>query len=140
MNRYEAYLVTTVADGLAYVDAVGSPRVGLTLDLFHASIEEPDVPGAIRAAGPRLWHVQVADTNRRGLGRGHLDLAACLAALADVAYTGALVVEVMPPGPDPFSPIKDARSAAILDGYLRESLTRLRAFPDVAPRARAHPA
>jgi sugar phosphate isomerase/epimerase len=134
LNRYEAYLVTTVADALAYVDAVGSPRVGLTLDFFHANIEERSLPGAIRMAGARLWHVQVADTNRQALGRGHLDLPDCLAALAAVGYAGALVVEVMAPGPDPFRAIKDARSAEILDGYLRESRAHLRA---VAPAGRA---
>ncbi len=138
LNRYEAYLVTTVAEALAYVEAVGSSRVGLTLDLFHANIEEADIPRSIRAAGARLWHVQVADTNRQGLGRGHLDLAGCLAALGQVGYDGAVVVEVMAPGPDPFRPIKDARSAAILDDYLVESLARLRAaWPAGAPAAPA---
>jgi sugar phosphate isomerase/epimerase len=127
LNRYEAYLVTTVEQGLAYVSAVASPWVGLTVDVFHASIEEADVAGAIRAAAPALWHVHLADTNRRGLGRGHLDLAAVMTALGDAGYAGAGVLEVTPPGPDPFRSIKDDRSAAILDGYLAESLGRLRA-------------
>ena len=68
LNRYEGYLVTSTAEALAYLDAVASPWVGMTLDLFHANIEEPSVAGAIRAAGARLWHVQAADTTRRGLG------------------------------------------------------------------------
>jgi sugar phosphate isomerase/epimerase len=126
LNRYEAYLVTCVEDAVAYVDAVASPAVGMTLDLFHANVEEPDIPGAIQAAGGRLWHVHVADTNRRGLGRGHLDLGAALQALRAVKYTGAIVVEVMPPGPDPFCSIKDEGSRAVLDEYIRETLVRLR--------------
>jgi D-psicose/D-tagatose/L-ribulose 3-epimerase len=126
INRYETYLVTSVGVALTYLDAVGSPWVGLTLDLFHANIEERTIPGAIRAAGSKVWHVHVADTNREGLGRGHLDLEACLAALRDVGYEGALVLEMTAPGPDPFRPIKDARSAGIVDGYLRESVARLR--------------
>ncbi len=127
LNRYEAYLVTSAEAALTYLDAVGSPQVGLTLDLFHANIEEPTIPSAIRAAGSRLWHVHLADTNREGLGRGHLDLDACAAALRDVGYDGPLVLEVLAPGPDPFRPIKDARSAPILDGFLRDSVARLRA-------------
>lgn len=126
LNRYEAYLVTSAEAGLAYLRAVASPWVGLTLDLFHANVEEADVAGSIVAAGAALWHVQVADSNRQGLGRGHLDLGAALKALRQIDYRGALVVEVMAPGPDPFQPIKDAGSAAILDGYLRESIARLR--------------
>jgi sugar phosphate isomerase/epimerase len=121
LNRYEAYLVTNVDEALAYVDTVDSPWVGMTLDLFHAHLEEPDIRQAILKAAPRLLHVHVADTNRRGLGHGHLDVAACAHALDTIGYRGSIVLEVMPPGPDPFRSIKDARSAEILDGYLRES-------------------
>jgi D-psicose/D-tagatose/L-ribulose 3-epimerase len=127
LNRYEAYLVTSVREALAYVDAVGSPAVGMTLDLFHANIEEPDIAASIRMAGRQLWHVQIADTTRRGLGHGHLDLAAVTAALASIDYGGALVVEIVAPGPDPFRAIKDEQSVKILDGDIRESLDRLRA-------------
>jgi sugar phosphate isomerase/epimerase len=137
LNRYEGYLVTSAREALAYLDAVGSAWVGMTLDLFHANIEEPDVAASIRAAGHRLWHVQVADTTRRGLGHGHLDLAVVAAALAGIDYGGALVVEIMAPGPDPFQAIKDEHSAGILDRDIRESLDRLRAhWP---PRAGAGP-
>jgi sugar phosphate isomerase/epimerase len=127
LNRYEAYLVTSAEEAAAYVDAVGSSWVGMTLDLFHANIEEPDLPSSIQSAGHRLQHVHVADTNRRGLGRGHLDLPAVSAALKTIRYSGALVVEVMPPGPDPFCVTKDVRAPAILDEYIRETLIRLRA-------------
>jgi len=115
LNRYETYLVTTTEEALVYLDAVGSPHVGMTLDLFHANIEEPDIPAAVRAAGPRLWHVHVADTNRRGLGRGHLELAPIAAALRDIGYTGAMVLELVPP-----------EGNATLDWDVRESIAALR--------------
>lgn len=134
LNRYEAYLVTSAADALAYLRAVGSPWVGLTLDLFHANMEEPDLEQSIVAAGASLWHVQLADTNRRALGRGHLDVAAVAGALRRIGYAGAVVVEVMPPGPDPFRSIKDEGSPGILDGYLRESLAVLREHWPAASR------
>ena len=51
LNRYEGYLVTSAADALAYLAAVGSPWVGVTLDLFHANIEEPDIAASIGAVG-----------------------------------------------------------------------------------------
>jgi sugar phosphate isomerase/epimerase len=137
LNRYETYLVTSAREALAYLDAVGSPWVGMTLDLFHANIEEPDVAASIVAAGKRLWHVQVADTTRRGLGHGHLDLETVVAALSRIDYGGALVVEIVAPGPDPFQAIKNEQSFGILDRDIRESLDRLRAhWP---PRARARP-
>jgi sugar phosphate isomerase/epimerase len=128
LNRYEAYLVTSAAEALDYLRDVGSLWVGLTLDLFHGNIEEPDPVAAIEAAGARLWHVQVADSNRQGLGRGHLDVAAIVAALRRAGYAGALVMEMMAPGPDPFAAVKDERTPRVLDGYIRESLERLRAL------------
>jgi len=137
LNRYEAYLVTDARTAIAYTEAVGSPWVGATLDLFHAHLEEADLPAAIRAVGPRLWHLHVADTNRRGLGWGHLDLAPVAAALRDIGYVGAAVVEVMPPGPDPFRALKDGDSPAILDEYLRASRAQLAACWERAEGLRA---
>ena len=137
LNRYEAYLVTSAKEALAYLDAVGSPWVGVTLDLFHANIEEPDIAGSILAAGSRLFHVQVADTTRRGLGHGHLDLEPIVDALTGIDYGGVLVVEIMAPGPDPFRAIKDEHSEAILDRDIRESLEGLRAH--WSPRAVVRP-
>src|SRR5207249_5046190 len=49
LNRYEAYLVTNTPSALIYLRDVGSPLVGMTLDLFHANIEEPDIAAAIHA-------------------------------------------------------------------------------------------
>jgi sugar phosphate isomerase/epimerase len=118
LNRYEAYLVTTAASALAYLDDVGAPGVGMTLDLFHANIEERAIGEAIRAAGPRLWHLHAADTNRLGLGMGHLDVPQVAGALREVGYAGAVVLEVVPPGAAP--------SAAALDTCVRASLPHLR--------------
>ena len=126
LNRYEAYLVTTAEEAMAYVDEVASPWVGMTVDMFHANLEEPDIAKSVLGAGARLFHVHVADTNRQGLGRGHMDLGAIVGALREIRYGGALIVEVMPPGPDPFRAIKDERSRGILDSYIRESLKHLR--------------
>jgi sugar phosphate isomerase/epimerase len=135
LNRYEAYLVTTMEEALAYIHDVGSPAVGVTLDLFHANIEEPDIPAAIRAAGPRLWHVHVADTNRRGLGQGHLDLGPIVAALREVGYSAAAVLEIAPPEAPLLPDAPDAQWDALLDRYVRESVAAWRtAFSDV-PRA-----
>ena len=69
----------------------------MTLDLFHANIEAPDIGAAsIRAAGVAALALQVADTTRRGLGEGHLDLGRRRGrAGRSIDYGGALVVEIM---------------------------------------------
>lgn len=119
LNRYEAYLVTTMAAALAYLNDVAAPGVGTTLDLFHANIEEQTIGEAIRVAGPRLWHLHAADSNRLGLGRGHLNVPEVAGALREVGYTGAMVLEVVPPGTEP-------ASGTALDACIRTSLPHLR--------------
>jgi sugar phosphate isomerase/epimerase len=126
LNRYEAYLVTTVDDAVAYVADVGSPSVGMTVDVFHAGIEDRSPADAVRAAGARLFHLHVAESNRRGLGRGHLDLSALAAALGAVDYRGSIVLEVVPPGASPYAVLRPALVAEMVDDYVRESVRALR--------------
>ena len=40
LNRFETFMVNTVADGLRLVEQVARPAVGLLLDTFHMHIEE----------------------------------------------------------------------------------------------------
>jgi 5-keto-L-gluconate epimerase len=96
INRYETGLVNTCADGLRLVDAVGSDRLGLLLDTFHMNIEERSTQNAIDAAGERLFHFHVADSNRHYPGDGHVDFGATLAALERAGYGGFVSGEFMP--------------------------------------------
>jgi len=103
VNRYEVDLIRTVADGLELIERVEAPNVGLLLDTFHMNIEEPSITGSIRAAGDRIFHVHLADSNRMWPGAGHIDFAAVLDALAATGYRGFLSGE--------FLPVPDARTA-----------------------------
>ncbi len=96
INRYETTLVNTAADGLALLEQVGMPNLGMLLDTFHMNIEEPDIYRSTRAAAPRLFHFHVADSNRWYPGAGHLDFPAIVATLREVGYTGYVSVEAMP--------------------------------------------
>lgn len=96
LNRYESRLVNTVAEALAIVEQVGADNLGLLFDTFHANIEEPSIGGAIRAAGERLFHVHLADSNRWVPGYGHLNLTEVWEALRAINYRGGIVVECFP--------------------------------------------
>jgi len=132
LNRYETDLIHTVAEGLDLIERVeervavrpgspqergasvgdlaqqGSPQgagnLGLLLDTFHMNIEERDLAGAIRAAGERLFHFHVADSNRWYPGDGHVDFGHLLAVLEKIGYTGYVSGE--------FMPLPDAETAA----------------------------
>lgn len=131
LNRYESFLLTSAADGLRFVEEVGCDAVRLLLDVFHLHLEEPDLHAALRLAAGRLGGLHLADTNRLGLGRGHLDLTALFQTLKAIGYDGTVNLEFTAPGPNPFLAIKDAQSLQWLDTYTRESIALLRAHEQV---------
>ncbi|BCB77161.1 sugar phosphate isomerase/epimerase [Phytohabitans flavus] len=93
LNRFEDYLINTLEQASRVVDEVGSPAVRVIADTFHMSIEEADIGAAIRAAGDRIAHVQLGDSNRLEPGAGHYDWDETLAALEDIGYGGWLAME-----------------------------------------------
>jgi sugar phosphate isomerase/epimerase len=98
LNRYEAYLVNRVDQGVAIAEAVGGDT-GVMADFFHMGIEEADIAAAIRAAGPCIVHVHLADSNRLQPGRGHLDFRPGFAALKAIGYDRFLGIECRLDGP-----------------------------------------
>ena len=54
VNRSETYFLTTVKDATALCNAINHPRVGVTIDTFHANIEEKDLPQAVRSCRPKI--------------------------------------------------------------------------------------
>jgi sugar phosphate isomerase/epimerase len=99
LNRYEDYLVNTLADAVSIVTEVGSPGVAVIADTYHMSIEEARVGAAIRAAGPAVQHVQLGDSNRLEPGAGHYDWPETLDALEEIGYDGWLAMECGISGP-----------------------------------------
>lgn len=128
INRYETYLINTVERALAFARAVGHAQVAVMLDTFHANIEDPDVADAARAARTMLAHVHVADSNRQGVGRGHIDFRRLLRALTEIDYTGALALEPLPPLSNPYEAIAGRRTLETAELFARESLTLLRLY------------
>jgi D-psicose/D-tagatose/L-ribulose 3-epimerase len=137
LNRFETSFLNTTAQAVELIDRVDHPAVGVCLDMFHLGIEEKDLGAAIRAAGPRLRHVQVAENDRGTPGTGHLPWHDVAAALLDVGYEGRVVIETFS---DRVESI--ARAAAIWrplfpdsDEIAREGLAFLRTL--LAPAARS---
>jgi sugar phosphate isomerase/epimerase len=104
LNRYESNLIHTLADAAAFLRGAGLRHVRLLADLFHMNIEESDLAGALRQAGPLVAHVHFSDSNRRAAGWGHTDFAPIIQALREIGYRGYLSAEVLP--------VPDSESAA----------------------------
>lgn len=126
INRYETFLVTTAAAGLRFVNEVNLDSVKIHLDTFHMSIEEPDPAEAVRQVRSRLVNFHVADSNREAVGQGHTDFRAILQALKDIGYPGALVLEPLPPVPNPYVAARLKTHAAVHDRYAEVSIRRLK--------------
>lgn len=132
VNRYETFLVRTAHAALAFAADVGAANVGVVLDAFHMQLEERDPEMAVGRAAGQLLALHLADSNRRGLGEGHLDAAALIRAAQTAGYRGPLVFEFTAAGPNPFKADKGPEGMAALDGELRRSVAVVRDALDTA--------
>jgi D-psicose/D-tagatose/L-ribulose 3-epimerase len=93
VNRSETFFLTTGAEAKALCEAIAHPRVGVTIDTFHANIEEQNIAATVNSLGPHLKHVHASENDRGLLGSGHVDFSAVVAALTKIAYNGYLMIE-----------------------------------------------
>ena len=102
----ETSLVHTVADAKRYIAAVGHPGVRhINGDVYHMQTEENHIGEAILEAGEMLVNLHMADSNRRALGKGSLDLDTIIRALYLAGHNaeGRFVTpEPLGPGGDPY--------------------------------------
>jgi D-psicose/D-tagatose/L-ribulose 3-epimerase len=140
LNRFETSFLNTTAQALELIGRVDHPAVGVALDLFHLGIEEKHVGDALRAAGPRLVHLQVAENDRGTPGTGSLPWNDVAKALHEIGYRGRIVIETFS---DRVEAI--ARAAAIWrplapdsDSLAREGLAFLRSLLAEHPTYAVH--
>lgn len=93
VNRSETSFLRTAVDAKRLCDEIGSSNVGITIDTFHANIEEPDIPSAISHLGPHLKHMHMSENDRGPLGRGHVAFPEIISALQAIDYKGILMIE-----------------------------------------------
>jgi D-psicose/D-tagatose/L-ribulose 3-epimerase len=93
LNRFETYFLNIAADAARLCDAIGSPRIGILVDTFHANIEEKSIGGALRDAGRHLKHVHVSENDRGIPGTGHVAWPELFATVAALGYDRWLTIE-----------------------------------------------
>jgi D-psicose/D-tagatose/L-ribulose 3-epimerase len=93
VNRSETFFLCTAAEAKELCVAVGHARVGITLDTFHANIEEKSIAGAVETAGSLLRHVHASENDRGLLGSGHVDFAGLVGRLRAAGYAGYMTIE-----------------------------------------------
>ncbi len=108
INRFETYFLNVMADAAALCKEVGSPKVKVHYDTFHANIEERDPVAALRKLGKLLGHVHTCENDRGIPGTGHVDWDGTFGALKAIKYDGWLTIESFVPA------IKELAAAAAI--------------------------
>lgn len=93
VNRSETFFVRTADEAARLCDLIGDPHIGVTIDTFHANIEERSICGAIRSLGPNLSHIHASENDRGPLGRGHMPFAEIISTLNEMHYEGYVMIE-----------------------------------------------
>jgi len=95
LNRFEAHLLNTCEQAVAYAQRVGEGGIGILYDTFHANIEEKDPLAALHTlhASGNLAHVHISENDRGTPGRGHAKIRETIHALKALGYDGWLTIE-----------------------------------------------
>ena len=128
LNRFETSFINLTEQAIELMRMIGSPRVKLMMDTFHANIEEKSLGKAIEAAGRDMVHLHMNENDRGTPGTGHVPWQEIAAALKKVKFDGMLVIESFS------TEVKEiARAAAVWrplaptpDGLARDGLAFLK--------------
>ncbi len=93
INRYESYVCTAAEDTLKMIERTGADNMALHLDTFHMNIEEDNFYDPVVAAGDRLKHIHMTESNRGMLGEGNVHWDNLFRGLSSIDFSGNLVLE-----------------------------------------------
>ena len=93
LNRFETSFINLTEQALELIRMIGSPRVKLMMDTFHANIEEKSLGKALEAAGALIVHIHANENDRGTPGTGHVAWKEVAAALKKVKFDGSMVIE-----------------------------------------------
>ena len=126
----EVSLVHSVAEAVDYIEQVAHPGVQhINGDVYHMQVEETNIAQAVLSAGFRLVNLHLADSNRRALGDGSMDLDAIIMALYVIGHNapGRFVTpEPLGPGAGPYPARNGRPDAAKLDVLVHDSIDYFR--------------
>ena len=93
LNRFECYLVNTMADLCAHLDEIDHPHIKAMYDTFHCNIEEQDPIAAFTDNQRHIVHVHISENDRGVPGRGNIPWKKTFAAIRQSGYDDWLTIE-----------------------------------------------
>jgi hydroxypyruvate isomerase len=107
------YYLTSIAEALEIVEAVGHPQVQLLYDFFHEQIANGNLIAKLDKSIAHLGLVHIADVpGRHEPGTGEINYENIFRRLAELHYTGIAAMEFRPSG-DPVAQLRAAREMAL---------------------------
>jgi hydroxypyruvate isomerase len=93
------FLMTTTAQALDVIDAVGSSNLQLQYDIYHAQVMQGDLVRTLETYLPRIAHIQIADNpGRHQPGTGEIRFDFLFERLQQLGYSGWIGCEYHPTG------------------------------------------
>ena len=93
LNRFECYLLNTMAQLADYLDEVDHPHIKAMYDTFHANIEEKDPVAAIKTIKRHMIHFHISENDRGTPGKGHVPWESTYKAVKAAKYDGWMTIE-----------------------------------------------
>ena len=93
LNRFECYLVNTMAQLKKLVDLADHPNLRGMFDPHHANIEEKSFADAIETIAPVMTHVHISENDRGTPGSGNVAWDEVFSSIAKTGYDGWYYIE-----------------------------------------------
>jgi sugar phosphate isomerase/epimerase len=120
----------TVEEVKEYIKAVDHPAVKhINGDVYHMFTEEDHIGEAIVNAGNQLVNLHMADSNRRALGDGFMDLDEIIMSLYLIGYNNDdkfVSAEPLGPGGDPYPAMNEMPDPSEMDKLVERSINYFR--------------
>jgi len=126
----ETSIVHTFEDAVNYIERLDHPAVQwINGDVYHMNQEEAHIGETIFEYGDRLVNLHLADTNRRALGKGTLNLDVLIMSLYSIGYGGSdrfATAEPLGPGANPYPAMHGKPDRDRLDNLVNDSFSYFR--------------
>lgn len=120
----------TIEEIKRLIEHIGHPAIQhICGDLYHILAGETHIGEAILSAGDRMLNLHMADSNRRALGDGVLDLDTVIMSLYVIGYNQAdrfCTAEPLGPGGDPYPARFGKPDPSVLDDRVEKTATYFR--------------
>lgn len=134
VNRFEAYLINTAADGIRFISDIKRSNIKLLLDVFHMNIEEDSICDSLSQAllSDCLGHLHISESNRRlpGLTKTDINWSDVMNTLKNGNYGGTIILESMvlsqAPAAHSFRTWRNMTDKPTLEGLIQEAENSIR--------------